>query len=124
MSPYWHAGRPGAGAGGAGVGATVGAGRGVETGVSTGVGIGVGEVVGVGLGLAVGAGEGDPVGVGRGLAVGDGVMLGWLGAGGPPGPPLDGRTATSATADARTMARMVSWVPVPAEEALTIGSAD
>lgn len=86
------------------------------------MGVGLGVRVGVGVGDAVGDGDGDGVERGLGVGVGDGVAVGWLGSGGPPGPPLSGRTATSATADAMMRERMVSWMPIPGGEARTIGS--
>jgi len=111
--PYWQAGSPDVGGGGAGTGDTVGAGAGGGTAVGTGEGDGVRTGVGVGLGLGdamgVGLDVGDAVGVGLGDVVGDGST----GGGWPPGKPPNGRTATSVTADARMMTRRVTCSPMP-----------
>ena len=97
------------------MGATVsgGDGTGVGTGVGDGEGVGVGDGVGVGVGLGLGVGIGD--------GVGEAVGVGSPGGGWPPGPPLRGRTATRAMADARTRMARVIWKPEPGWAALSIG---
>jgi hypothetical protein len=103
------------------VGATVGTGAGVGAGVETEVGDGDGVGLGEGVGVGVGEGVGVGLAVGEGDGVDVGVATGPVGAGWPPGPSFSGRTATSATDEATTRTRMVSWRPIPGADARTIG---
>jgi hypothetical protein len=97
------------------VGATVGVGAGVGSGVGVGLGVGVGDGVGLGVGV------GDGVGLGVTLGVGEGDAVGSVGPGPPGVATVNGRTATSAAADASTRTRMVICRPTPGCEARRIG---